>query len=231
MVVEGNCCVQPPSKDFSPPRSEEVTQKTYSLDMEYGPEDYPRVTAIRGLDIYGKHLQAKDIVEIRSELAKMLAKSIANIDRDFKDKPFAASMTKDLQDLVDEYEDCFRPEPLAEDPAADYPPYVARLKEGATPVRCSPPRFNKQNSEYCHTLMTRLCKAGLMEKTGDSVWVSRPNLVPKPGADPPVRMTVDERAMNERLEGHVFPMPPIEDTVENTRGSPFYGKVDATHGY
>jgi hypothetical protein len=70
-----------------------------------------------------------------------------------------------------------------------------------------------------------------MEKFGDFVWASRPNLVPKPSADPPVRLTVDERAVNMQLESHVFPMPPIEDMVESTRGSRFFGKIDATHGY
>ena len=70
-----------------------------------------------------------------------------------------------------------------------------------------------------------------MERQGDSVWASRPNLVPKLSADPPVRLTVDERAVNMQLESHVFPMPPIEDVVDNTRGSRFFAKIDATHGY
>jgi DNA-binding transcriptional ArsR family regulator len=133
-----------------------------------------------------------------------------------------------LEALVMEFQDCFRLQ-LGRDPPVNIEPLEVRVKEGAEPVKCKARRYSPEQQAFLKEHIGKLEEAGLVYKNKKSRWSSPPLVVKKAGGG--FRMTVDVRAVNDRTERLVWPMPMQESILGLLRGSEYFFSLDFFKGY
>ncbi|KAL4348542.1 hypothetical protein GQ457_17G027610 [Hibiscus cannabinus] len=138
---------------------------------------------------------------------------------DFESRP-------ELQQILNAYEDVFQ-EPQGMPPERVHDHAIV-LKEGAQPVNLRPYRFphcqktevEKQISEMLAASIIRTSKSPfaspcLLDKKKDGSW----------------RLCVDYRQLNSMTVKNKFPIPIVEDLLDELAGANFFSKIDLRSGY
>jgi hypothetical protein len=139
-----------------------------------------------------------------------------------------------LREILHARVDGFRLE-FGHDPPVKVAPLLVRLKPGAEPARASVRRMPPNDREFLERHVAALQEAGLVFRNPRSRWASAPRIVRKkeqdtdPTADP--RMTIDERAVNERTEPMSWPMPTLEVVIGELDGATVFFVLDWFRGY
>ena len=102
------------------------------------------------------------------------------------------------------------------------------IKEGSRPV-CQPQRRMNPNLREIVEELQKLLKAGFIYPISDSEWVSPLVIVPKKNGK--WRICVDYRALNKATQKDHFPLPFIDQVLDNLAGKKFFSFLDGFSGY
>eukprot|EP00253_Pinus_taeda_P020748 PITA_20748 len=102
-------------------------------------------------------------------------------------------------------------------------------KEGSRPV-CQPQRrMNPNLREIVKEELQKWLNAGFIYPISDSEWVSPLVIVPKENGK--WRVCVDYRALNKATQKDHFPLPFIDQVLDNLAGKKFFSFLDGFSGY
>ena len=135
---------------------------------------------------------------------------------------------QEIQGVLSEYAEVFYDIPHIAN-AAEHHIFTHEEK----PIRCSPYRIpNSQKAEFEKELCEML-ELGIIEKS-ESDWASPVVLVGKKdsnGKKTGIRVCIDYRKLNSVTKFDAFPLPRMEELLENIGSAKHISKFDMTKGY
>ncbi|GKC00536.1 retrotransposon-related protein [Tanacetum coccineum] len=136
-------------------------------------------------------------------------------------------VSSDIQQLVQEYT------PIFQDPV-DLPPFrpgydhQITLKDGSNPVNLRPYRYSLLQKDVIEKMTKELLEQGVI-KHSNSTFASPMVLVKK--KDGGWRMCIDYRSLNKSTVPDRFPIPLLEELLEELYGTKKNSKIDLKSGY
>lgn len=135
--------------------------------------------------------------------------------------------TEMIEQLTREYADIFK-EPIELPPFRKNHNHKIVLKEGAEPVNQRPYRYAVYQKDEVDKMVKELLQAGTVQPSS-SPYASPVVLVKK--KDSTWRLCVDYRRLNNMTIKDRFPIPLIDDLMDELGGSSVYSKIDLRAGY
>lgn len=132
-----------------------------------------------------------------------------------------------ISELLNEFQDVFA-EPTTLPPFRENHNHKIPLLEGSNPVNQRPYRYALYQKNEIDKMVQELLMAGTIQ-TSSSSYASPVVLVKK--KDGTWRLCVDYRALNSLTVKDRFPIPLIEDLMDELGGSKVYSKIDLRAGY
>jgi hypothetical protein len=133
---------------------------------------------------------------------------------------------EDIQSLIDEYTDLFQ-EPKQLPPSRVYD-HAIPLQPDSMPINCRPYKYSPQHKTEIERQVKELLQAGLIAHS-TSPFASPVLLVQK--KDGTWRFCVDYRRLSAMTIKNKFPMPTIEEILDELAGAKYFTKLDMRLGY
>ena len=108
-------------------------------------------------------------------------------------------------------------------------PVDLKLKPGAEPFQLNPFPIAKIHYETLRKEINRLCSLGVLRKVAASEFASPSFIIPKKNGT--VRVVSDFRQLNSLLMALTFPIPKIQDLLNDLGGFTFATSLDLNMGY
>lgn len=137
-----------------------------------------------------------------------------------------APVASELRDLIDDYDDIFTT-PTTLPPPRDIEHRIP-LKEGTDPVNVRPYRYAYFQKDEIERQVDTMLQAGIIQPSSSPF--SSPVLLVKK-KDDTWRFCTDYRALNAVTIKDRFPIPTIDDMLDELHGAAFFSKLDLTAGY
>lgn len=144
-----------------------------------------------------------------------------------EDKPPETQQYKEIEELITEFSDIFE-EPTSLPPFRENHNHKITLMEGSNPVNQKPYRYAVYQKNEIDKMVKALLEAGTVQPSS-SPYASPVVLVKK--KDNTWRLCVDYRKLNTMTIKDRFPIPLIEDLMDELGGSSIYSKIDLRAGY
>lgn len=138
----------------------------------------------------------------------------------------AAAVLPEVEALLHQYQDVFQ-DPKALPPHRTYD-HTIPLMPGAVPVNSRPYRYSPQHKDEIERQVKEMLQTGLITPS-TSPFASPVLLIQK--KDGSWRFCVDYRRLNDLTIKNRFPMPIIEEILEELAGSVYFSKLDMRSGY
>ena len=106
-------------------------------------------------------------------------------------------------------------------------PYDVEVQE-TVPIRQAPYRLSTQKRDFLRKEVTRLQQQGLI-RPSISPWASPVVLVPKAGGE--YRLCIDYRKINKVTVPDAFPLPRMDDIIDEVGPARYVSKLDLLQGY
>lgn len=135
-------------------------------------------------------------------------------------------VNQDMQDLVRSFEDIYQ-EPTQLPPEREISHYI-NLKEGTEPVNVRPYRYAHFQKAEIEKQVHEMLKQGLI-RPSTSPFSSPVLLVKK--KDGTWRFCTDYRALNAVTVKDRFPIPTVDDMIDELHGANYFTKLDLRSGY
>ncbi|KAL1224617.1 putative mitochondrial protein [Cardamine amara subsp. amara] len=133
----------------------------------------------------------------------------------------------ELEQMMVRYEDIFA-EPTSLPPFRNGHNHKIPLKEGSDPINQRPYRYAVYQKNEIDKMVEEMLKSGTIQNSS-SPYASPVVLVKK--KDGTWRLCVDYRGLNGLTVKERFPIPLIEDLMDELGGSKIYSKIDLRAGY
>jgi hypothetical protein len=138
----------------------------------------------------------------------------------------AEVLSPDLQELLDKYQDVFQePTQLPPQRALDH---AIALEDGAQPVNSRPYRYSPLQKDEIERQVQEMLRTGII-KASMSPYASPVLLVKK--KDGSWRFCVDYRRLNTLTIKNKFPLPIVDELLDELAGTKFFSKLDLRAGY
>jgi hypothetical protein len=147
-----------------------------------------------------------------------------------RDTPAMYSLyTKAISDVpvVCEYEDVFPEELLGLPPDRDVE-FVINLVPGTAPIAQSPYRMAEVELKLLKAELDSLLEKGFIRPSA-SPWGSPALFIPK--KEGTQRLCVDYRSLNAITIKNKYPLPRIDDLMDQLRQAKYFSKIDLQSGY
>lgn len=133
---------------------------------------------------------------------------------------------KRLKELLERYADVFEAPTLGE--YQELTPEAIRLQPGALPPNRPTMRLSVKERQECESMLQDALKKGWIQ-VSSSAFGAPVLFVPKP--DGTMRMCVDYRALNQLTVKNKYPLPRIDELMDNLAGATVFSSLDLTSGY
>lgn len=133
----------------------------------------------------------------------------------------------DIQQLLVDFHDLFQ-DPVHLPPSRPGFNHKIVLKEGSNPVNLRPHRYPLLQKDVIEQMTKELLAQGVI-KPSNSAFASPVVLVKKKGGG--WRMCVDYRALNKMSVPNRFPIPLVDELLDELHGSQFFSKINLKSGY
>ena len=104
---------------------------------------------------------------------------------------------------------------------------VIRPKEGSTPVHHQPYRHSPREKAVIDEVLDEMVAQGRVERSS-SAWASPIFVVNSHGKS---RMVIDIRGLNAAVERDSYPLPRVDEVLDELRGAKFISTFDLTKGF
>jgi hypothetical protein len=132
-----------------------------------------------------------------------------------------------IRELLGRYEPVFGPIPPGRPPDRGFE-HMIELEAGATPVITAPYRHPKKFKDEIEKAIKELLAMGHI-RPSRSPFASSVVLVLK--KDGTLRMCIDYRALNKKTIKNRYPIPRIDELMDELHGAVFFSKIDLRSGY
>ncbi len=143
-------------------------------------------------------------------------------------KGISAKGMKEIGKILRRYQDTFRRKVRYDESKMKITPYKLRMREGAIPVIEPMGRGAPERQEIMSKIIEEIASRGLIEK-GKGENRSRVLLIKK--SDGTWRTVIDYRKLNTQMIPDSYPMPRIDDMLDNLNGAKYFSKLDMTDGF
>ena len=144
-----------------------------------------------------------------------------------EEKPeITAAGTANVNAIVTEYKDVFEFPTMAA--VREFMPECIPTPQGSTPPNRPPFRLSRSEREEVEKQVKALLEAGRIVPSS-SPYGAPVLFVPKP--DGTWRMCIDYRELNKLTRKNKYPMPRIDDLMDNLSGAKYFSSLDLTSGY
>jgi hypothetical protein len=164
--------------------------------------------------------------ERRGVLLQLLHQPASTMALEGISLPSTTAPAGPLTDILNSFADVFA-EPQGLPPARSHD-HAIPLQEGAQPVSVRPYRYPFYQKEEIELIIRDLLNSGVIQNS-TSPFSSPVLLVRK--ADGSWRMCVDYRALNQVTIKDRFPIPVVDELLDELWGSKFFSKLDLRSGY
>ena len=135
-------------------------------------------------------------------------------------------VSEGMKKLLKEFNDVFR-EPEMLPPHRSHNHHI-NLVEGAQPVNIRPYRYGALQKDVIEKMTQELLQSGVIQNSSSSY--SSPVVLVKK-KDGSWRLCIDYRALNRQTLKDKFPIPLIEELLDELRGARVFSKIDLRSGY
>jgi len=139
---------------------------------------------------------------------------------------FQGATAASLQSLLASYQDVFQ-EPTGLPPQRDHDHQIP-LKTGSEAVNLRPYRYSGLQKDNLERMVAEMLDTGII-RTSNSPFASPVILVKK--RDSTWRLCVDYHALNQLTIKDKYPIPMIEELLEELVGATIFSKIDLKSGY
>ena len=134
-----------------------------------------------------------------------------------------------LQNLLEKHQQCFQRRTNIPSERAPGESFKIQLEPGTQPVHRNYYRLSPQQQEALRELLTEYVDAGKMDICAGSSWGAPVLLIPK--KDGGWRVVFDYRILNAATIKDRYPLPRIDDHLQNLGQSCIFSSVDALDGF
>ena len=131
-----------------------------------------------------------------------------------------------IEAVLEEFKDVFEPKEKYDDNGPI--DFEIKLQDDQKIIE-NPRRRSPWRNAIINQQVKEDLKKGIIEECKESNYISEPVLVQK--ADGTWRFTVDYRKMNDKTVQDHYPLPRIEDILDQLQGNAIFSKIDAERGY
>jgi hypothetical protein len=135
--------------------------------------------------------------------------------------------TPEIKEILDRHHKVFGPIPPGVPPDRGFE-HIIELEEGAKPVITTPYRHPKKYKDEIEKAIKELLDMGHI-RPNSSPFASSVVLVKK--KDGTMRMCIDFRALNKKTIKNRYPIPRIDELLDELHGAIYFTKIDLRSGY
>ena len=138
-----------------------------------------------------------------------------------------SSRTKDIKNLLQKHKRVFEDLPHGRPPDRGIEHRI-ELEAGTLPIKIHPYKHPKRLKDEIEKAIKELLELGLI-RPSSSLFASSVVLVKK--KDGTLRMCIDYRALNKKTIKNRYPIPRIDELMDELHGANFFSKIDLRSGY
>jgi len=223
-------------QDFAPQR-EQVSKVQYShLNNDYNGETKKQrqlmLSNCRNIDKLNSMNYSTEKVEVYLGFIRPLNEEFSSTDcfstELVNEKADSVALSPDAAKLVKEYADVFPDELPDELPPKRNVDHRIIIEPGQKPPSRAPYRMSPKELEELKKQFDELLQKGLI-KPSQSPFGAPVLFVKKKSGE--MRLCVDYRALNEITVKNKYPLPRVEDLIDQLKGAKVFSKIDLRSGY